>query len=154
MADRMRSVWMPFRTGTNALASGAEARITMETLIESARGDRFRQYTVTRMLIGMSFRINTSDDGMFSVGMRFENENVTLGLIDPLADSTSEWIYWEEICPVSSTGQYTQQNRALRDIRSQRKSHGNDQDLLLYITNGTGVAGNFNCSGRILVLIP
>ena len=153
MADRMRRLWMPFRTGDNALAVGADARVTMETLIETTQGRRLRQYTVTRMLINMSFDIDAASTGMFSVGMRFENENVALGVVTPVGDLTAEWLYWEEIKPFFGVNQNNQTNRVVRDIRTQRKSHGNDQDLLFYISNDTGVAGGFNMSGRILVLI-
>ena len=154
MADRMKPLWMPFRSGANALAAGADARITMETLAEGSLGRRLRQYTVTRMLINMTFELDSADDNMISVGMRFENENVALGVVDPLNDTTAEWMYWEEVKPSSSGAQTTQATRIVRDIRSQRRSHGTDQDLLLYITNGTGVSCQFNVAGRILVLLP
>ena len=127
---------MPFRTGNVALAAAGDLRVTMETLVEGAQGRRLRNYTVTRFLLTMSVEIDANDNGMFNVGLRFENENVAIGLIDPLNDTTADWLYWEEVKP--SVVFMLQSDRVIRDIRSQRKSQGNDQDLLLYLVNNTG----------------
>ena len=88
-----------------------------------------------------------------SVGIRFLNENVAVGVVSPETDSTAEWIYWEEVI-ASIGGTMHQRDVIHRDIRSQRKSQGLDQELYLQVKNPIGIAGTVFVSGRVLVLIP
>ena len=151
MADRMRRLWVPFRSGIVPLASAADAIVNITTLIDAAQGRTLKQYTVTRMIFGFSALMDSGGPGTFEIGVRLQNENIGVGVVDPLADITAEWIYWESV--MAEVAAMTNQNRIFRDIRSQRKAQGSDQDLLFFVSQSTGVAGDFEVSGRCLVLI-
>ena len=154
---RMQRVWLPFRSGRVAVAAATNVRFFMRSLIEAAMDRDLTQFTVTRMIFGFSCSLdgpNPSD--LMSLGIRFENENVGIGIVRPDQDSTAAWLYWEEVVAASGAvaGQYFQRDRIFRDIATQRKTRGNDTELLFYVTNPGGVAGDFMLSGRALVLIP
>jgi len=148
--NRMRRLWLPFRSGVTAVASGAQATVNLTTLIDAAQGRTLKQFTVTRVVFGFSGSVDSGALANFLIAMRFLNENVAVGTVTPL-DATAEWFYWEEV--VTEVAAMTNQNRIFRDIRSQRKAQGSDQDLLFFVTNNASVAGDFQVSGRVLALI-
>jgi len=151
MADRMRRQWMPFRTGFSGMAGLDEIRISINSLINTALDRNLRDFTVTRLIFGFSAVFDSGTPETVSLGVRFENDNVVVGTVDPAADSQAEWIYWEEV--VGNVGTMHQRDRIIRDIRSQRMSRGFNQEMFFYITNNGAVAGDFMLSGRALVLI-
>jgi len=151
MADRMRRLWMPFRSSIAPLAGSADARVDIKTFIESAQARNVQQFTITRMIIGMNFSSDTGPSSMIA-GVRFENENVGAGTVSPITDATAEWLYWEEF--MTEIGAISGRFRNFRDIGTQRKSRGNDNNLFLYVSNTTAIAGDFQVSGRVLALIP
>ena len=97
MADRMRWLWMPFWSSSVPIGVGQNARVNLRTLLDAAQARDVRQFTVTRMI----FRFNGSNDSgalsTWQVGVRFENENVAVGTVSPIADLTADWLYWEEV---------------------------------------------------------
>ena len=152
MADRMRRVWSPFRISDTSLAAAGDARVNLTTFIDVATAREFRSYTVTRLIMNIMIQTDTDPLGNFNVGVRFEQQNVGVALVDSLNDLTADWLYWEEIRPVVKP--MGPQDTAHRDIRSQRKTHGSEKDLWFYVTNAIAIAGDFNVSGRALLLVP
>ena len=150
MADRMRRLWFLFRSSLVALGVNADARVDILTIVNASQAREVRQYTVTRILVAFSGTVDSGDDTFFTVGVRFENENVAVGTVT-LLDLTADWLYNEEIAVNAAA--FVQRDRVFRDIRAQRKSRGSDMDLFFYVRGGL-VAGDFNVSGRVLVLIP
>jgi len=157
---RMQRIWLPFRSGRVAIAAATNVRFFMRSLIEGAMDRDLTQFTVTRMIFGFSCALdgNVASDIM-SLGIRFENENVAIGVVRPDNDSTAAWLYWEEVVAAndnvgSAAGVYVQRDRIFRDIATQRKTRGNDTELLFYVTNPGAVAGDLMLSGRALVLVP
>ena len=154
---RMQRIWMPFRSGRVAIAAATNLRFFMRTLIEQAMDRDLTQFTVTRMIFGFSCSLdgNVASDIM-SLGVRMENENVAVGVVRPDQDATAAWLYWEEVVANATgvTGQYLQRDRVIRDIATQRKTRGNDTELMFLVTNPGGVNGDMMLSGRALVLVP
>jgi len=151
-STRMRRLWAPFRVASTSIAAAAVARVNLTTLVDTTQGRSVRQYTVTRILLQFSCAVDSQDLNVFGIGIRFDNENVALGSVNPLSDTTADWMYHEEIQPSVLT--FEMRDRVIRDIRAQRKSRGNDMDLFLYVESNTSVAGDFITAGRVLLLIP
>jgi len=154
MPSRMRRVWVPFRSGVTAIPGLSDARLFLTDFIDIAMDRKLTQYTVTRMIFGFSCAVNAGAQAVMSLGVRFENTNVPIGTVGPTLDSTASWLYWEEVMSTVGAGEMHQSDRIIRDIATQRKTTGNDQELFFYITNTGAVAGTLMLSGRALVLIP
>jgi len=151
MTQQRRRVWAPFSTGDDPTLLGIQGdlRIFVPSLLEIAAARNYRQYTVQRMLLS-GMLIPTTAFVTVAVGLRFDNVDSIVGTVDPENDKTSDWLYLEEFCTnaISDTFHWN------RDIRAQRKSRGNDEELFLYVTNrSTASSINLHVSGRVLILL-
>ena len=151
MSERMQRIWMPFRTGKQAITAATDVEVVLTTLIDVALDRDMSMFTVTRMIFGFSCSVDSGVTEIFSLGIQFVNENVGIGVITPDGDATASWLYWEEVMATVNTQQ--QRDRIIRDIGTQRKSQGSDQDLLFKISNPGASAGDFMLSGRVLALV-
>ena len=151
MADRMQRIWMPFRSGKQAITAATDVDLEMPTLIDLALDRDVSVYTVTRMIFGFSCSVDSGAFEIFSLGVRFENEAVSVGVVTPDGQSTSSWLYWEEV--MATLAAQPQRDRIIRDIGTQRKSQGSDQNLRFKVSNPGSSAGDFMLSGRALILV-
>ena len=151
MPNRMQRLWLPFRTGVSAIAASGDVRFSMSSLVDTAMGRTLRDYTVTRMIFNFRCRQDSGEPVTMAIGVRFENDNVVVGTVAPNTDSQAEWLYWEEVTP--AIGVMVQRDAIVRDIHTQRRSQGLNQELFFYVSNTSAIAGDLMLSGRCLVLI-
>ena len=148
---RMRRLWLPFRTAPTALAGASNVRVDVKSQLEAQQDRELFQFTVTRIIVGMSFSSDNSGRGTFMYGMKFENDNVSSGLVTPLNDPTADWLFWGE-SPIEFN-RMEPQGRIDLDINTQCRARGSSSALWFIVVNNTSYAGDFQVTGRALVLI-
>ncbi len=155
MADRMRRVWMPFKSGSSAMtpiAAASVARLLLPSVLEAEMGRSYESYTVTRLLLKF-YAINDSGPGNpWTLGVGIRSNSLALADENPSDDATSDWLFGPESIVVSVASTAGEDTVARFDIRAQRKSLGMATETFLYIVN-KGSAGDFFASGRMLVLM-
>ena len=150
--DRMQRMWAPVQWDTAGLAPGGIARADCTAILEASLGRELRQWTVTRVVGLLQFRVSAGEVEFF-YGMRVDNENVPLGTIDPEPDSTADWVFWGG--GITGNQQYNLRDGISIDNRSQRKSQGEQSKLFLYWEHA-GAANTLYITfhGRALLLLP
>ena len=155
MADRMDRVWSPFTNlGFEQMLLGDEVeyRIFPSVALEQSQDRTLRSFTVTRILMDMQFKSDSTTT--FIYGVRLAPESEAVGMINPGHDQTVDWMLWGGVTVESTTqNEIAGSGNVHIDNRSQRKSRGMDSSLRLYIYNAAGSTGDFTVSGRVLSLV-
>jgi len=149
MPDRMQRMWAPINLVDASLVAGATLRVDVLSNLEAFLGRELRAWTVTRVVGTLQV---VGADSQYYYGLRVENENVALGVIDPEADATADWILHGSVWTQSTV--YYPRDVITIDNRSQRKSRGEQSKLYFYVENASLVAGSVTLVGRALMLLP
>ena len=150
MAERMSRMWAPVAATGYVLNAGAILSVSVTSILEVALDREVRQWTVTRFVGRL--QMITEGQTHFMWGMRVENENVPLGSVEPLADSTADWILHGGA--TLGSGVFYVRDEILIDNRSQRKSQGEQSELRFYVENYAGDNAEVSLVGRALLLLP
>ena len=149
MADRMSRVWSPATTlgyETMLVGDENEYRLHPSYALELSQDRTMRDWTITRIVGNMQFY--SAGTTTFIYGVRVAAESEPVGMINPGADQTVDWMLWGGITVRTSNNIPA----ITIDNRSQRKSRGMDSSLRLYIYNAAGATGYFAWTGRVLAL--
>jgi len=90
--DRMTRMWAPLHFDNQVLGAGGVARADCLAILEGFLGRDLRRWTVTRVVGTFQFWSGAEVESFY--GMRVENENVSLGTIDPEPDAVADWLFW------------------------------------------------------------
>ena len=150
MAERMSRMWAPVAATGYVLPAGLTMTVSVNSILEVALDRELRQWTVTRFVGRL--QLVSENETFYMWGMRVENENVPLGSVAPLADSTADWILHGGV--VTQSGGYYPSESIMIDNRSQRKSQGEQSELRFYVQNYAGSDGEVSLVGRALLLLP
>ena len=156
MADRMDRVWSPFTNlgfeGMN-LGDELEYRIFPSFALETSQDRTLRSFTVTRILMDLQFRSLGLTSFMY--GVRLAPESEAVGMINPGAEQTVDWMLWGGVTVATGSGEsgIAGAGNVHVDNRSQRKSRGMDSSLRLYVFNAAGSTGSVSIIGRVLSLV-
>ena len=156
--DRMARVWAP---GSNVGAStinvggSSELELAPSANLKLAQDRVIRDWTVTRVVGNMQLKTAAGDHAMVFVGIRVANENEVAASINPGADMTADWMYWQGIHVEQLTDVGALDPVTINiDNRSQRKSRGMESVLILYTYNAGPDTVYMWWSGRTLLLVP
>ena len=150
MADRMSRMWAPVAATGYVLNAGAILSVSVTSILEAALDREVRQWTVTRFVGRL--QLVSENETFYMWGMRVENENVPLGSVEPMGDSTADWILHGGATVVSGWDGIS--DSIVIDNRSQRKSQGEQSELRFYVENYAGGNGEVSIVGRALLLLP
>ena len=154
MADRMDRIWSPFtNVGFEEMMLGDELeyRIFPSYALELSQDRTLRSFTVTRILLDLQFITDGATSFMW--GVRLAPESEVVGMINPGADQTVDWMLWGGITVENTELPVMGSGNVHIDNRSQRKSRGMDSSLRLYIYNAAGSTGDVAITGRVLSLV-
>jgi len=151
MVSRRRGTyWMSFSEGATLLtmAPGATSRLLIPSLRETEAGREYEGYTVTRMLLNI-FIQSTGAEAIVTFGVILQTESVAVGQVGPVQEPHADWLWQEDLVTGPSTDEPL---RIHRDIRSQRKSRGGENEFYVYAVSRSGVISvELHRSGRVLV---
>ena len=149
--DRMARAWAPIAVPSYTMVSGAAISINCLVHLDTAMGRELRSWTVTRLVANL--QLTSSGSSEFYWGLRVANENEPAGSIDPAFEQNADWVLWGgAMAGVHPFG--LAETLVPIDNRSQRKSRGNESQLLFYISNAGPDTGYIALHGRALMLLP
>ena len=150
--DRMQRMWAPVHWDSAVLVPGGIARADCTAILEASLGRELRQWTATRVVGTLQFYASAAEAEFF-YGMRVENENVPLGVIDPEPDATADWLFWGG--GITDSTYFSMRDAITIDNRSQRKSQGEQSKLFFYWENASAAGTLYTTfHGRVLLLLP
>jgi len=141
---------MSFSEGATVLTlgPGSAARLLLPSLREAEVGREYEGYTVTRILLNL-WILSTGAEAIITSGVIYQQEDVAVGSVQPDVDPHADWMWQEDTVAPASTDDGI---RIHRDIRSQRKLRGGDNELYWYVKSRSGaVSVELHRSGRVLV---
>ena len=154
MATSRRLVWLPFSDGPSftAVGTGVTNRLDVGSIREVEVGREYEGYTVTRIICTLSAIMTSGNNGVVTVGMMAQNENIGAVTVEPVGQPNADWMWHEEFrTETALVGPFC--SNIHRDLRSQRKVRGGESLLGLWLTNRSGVTINVHRSGRVLIKV-
>ena len=153
MTQQRRRLWLPWSTGDDevSLAASSSTRIFIASVNETEVGRQLENFTVERMVFNVGILANTGPS-VVTCGILMQSEDVLQASVSPSGDPGADWLWFEEYLTTNAGG--APHTHIFRDIRSRRKTRGNDSEAYFMVDNRESAATiNFHTQGRMLVLL-
>ena len=151
---RLRTVWHGDFTLPTTVNAGNQAFVNLTTLLLDITESPLFKQGLTLLRTFLTLWLNSADatlsaDSAHGLIMADGDAIASSALLDPNGNIGAPWLYWDarSLLPASDSGQ-----QQTLDIKSKRRFHGNDANLVWIINNTDGVqALEFALAWRLLI---